>query len=144
MKLNHTQRNQIKLLRGFTLVEMLLVVAIIGTLAALVIPKIAGTGQHAKEVAAAADIKGGIKTALDRYEIDNGTYPRNFNDLVQAPSDAKHWAGPYLDQLPTDPWGNAYIYYFPGKHTQNSYDLLSMGLDAKEGTDDDIGNWMLQ
>jgi general secretion pathway protein G len=141
MKLNHVKRNKSKLAQGFTLVEMLLVVAIIGTLAALVIPKIAGTGEHSKEVAAGADIHGGIKTALDRYEIDNGTYPRSLNDLVQAPSDAKHWNGPYLDQAPVDPWGNAYIYYFPGKHNATGYDLLSMGLDAKEGTDDDIGNW---
>ena len=141
MKLNHTKRNQTKLAQGFTLVEMLLVVAIIGTLAALVIPKIAGTGEHSKEVAAGADIHGGIKTALDRYEIDNGTYPRSLNDLVQAPGDAKHWNGPYLDAVPMDPWGNAYIYYFPGKHNPTSYDLLSMGLDDKEGTDDDIGNW---
>ncbi|HEX3890043.1 MAG TPA: type II secretion system major pseudopilin GspG [Verrucomicrobiae bacterium] len=141
MKLNHLKRNQSKRPQGFTLVEMLLVVAIIGTLAALVIPKIAGTGEHSKEVAAGADIHGGIKTALDRYEIDNGTYPRSLNDLVQAPSDAKHWNGPYLDQVPVDPWGNAYIYYFPGKHNASGYDLLSMGLDAKEGTDDDIGNW---
>jgi len=141
MKLNHVKRNQTKLAQGFTLVEMLLVVAIIGTLAALVIPRIAGSGQHAKEVATLADIKGGIKTALDRYEIDNGTFPRNLNDLVQAPSDAKHWAGPYIDAVPMDQWGNAYIYYFPGKHNSTSYDLLSMGLDAKEGTSDDIGNW---
>src|SRR5476649_193167 len=106
MKLNHTKRNQTQRRQGFTLVEMLLVVAIIGILAALVIPKIAGTGEHSRIVAAGADIKGGIKTAIDRYEIDNGYYPRNFNDLVQQPSDAKHWAGPYLDQLPIDPWGN--------------------------------------
>ena len=141
MKLNHTKRNQSQRRHAFTLVEMLLVVAIIGTLAALVIPKIAGTGEHSKEVAARADIKGGIKTALDRYEIDNGSYPRSLNDLVQAPSDAKHWSGPYLDSVPVDPWGNPYIYYYPGKHSPAGYDLLSMGLDDKEGTDDDIGNW---
>ena len=143
MKLNQTNRNQTKRIHGFTLVEILLVVAIIGTLAALVIPRIAGTSEHAKEVAAAADIHGGIKTALDHYEIDNGSYPRSLNDLLQQPADAKNWHGPYLDgnQLPVDPWGNPYIYYFPGKHNQNGYDLLSAGLDGKEGTDDDIGNW---
>ncbi len=143
MKLNQTNRNQTKRVHGFTLVEILLVVAIIGTLAALVIPRIAGTSEHAKEVAAAADIHGGIKTALDHYEIDNGSYPRSLNDLLQQPADAKNWHGPYLDgnQLPVDPWSNPYIYYFPGKHNQTGYDLLSMGLDGKEGTDDDIGNW---
>ena len=144
MKLNHTQRNQIKLLHGFTLVEMLLVVAIIGILAALVIPRIVGVTDSSRITAAKADIKGGIKTALDRYEIDNGYYPRNLNDLIQAPSDAKHWNGPYLDALPSDPWGEPYIYYYPSKHNQGTYDLLSTGTDRKEGTDDDIGNWMMQ
>ena len=144
MKLQtHTKQNQAKLLRGFTLVEMLLVVAIIGILAALVIPRIAGLSDKSRITAAQADIKGGVKTALDRYEIDNGYYPRNFSDLVQAPSDAKHWNGPYHDQLPSDPRGQTYIYYYPGKHNQASYDLLSIGPDAKEGTDDDIGNWMI-
>lgn len=143
MKLNHVKRNQTKRLQGFTLVEMLLVVTIIGILAALVIPKIAGTSEHSRIVAAQTDIRAGIKTALDHYEIDNGTYPRSLNDLLVQPADAKHWAGPYLDpaQLPIDPWGNPYVYYFPGKHNPNGYDLLSVGPDGKEGTDDDIGNW---
>jgi general secretion pathway protein G len=141
MKLNHTKRNQTRRPHGFTLVEILLVVAIIGTLAALVIPRIAGTSEHAKEVAAGADIHGGIKTALDRYEIDNSSYPRSLNDLVQPPGNAKNWKGPYLEQVPNDPWGNLYIYHYPGKHNPAGYDLLSAGLDEKEGTDDDIGNW---
>jgi general secretion pathway protein G len=143
MKLNHIKRNQTQRLHGFTLVEILLVVAIIGILAALVFPKIAGTSEHSREVAAGADIHGGIKTALDHYEIDCGFYPKSLGDLIQQPSDAKGWHGPYLDspQLPVDPWGNPYIYYYPGKHNANGYDLLSMGPDGKEGTDDDIGNW---
>jgi general secretion pathway protein G len=141
MKLNHTKQNQTQRRQGFTLVEMLLVVAIIGILAALVIPRIAGSTDHARIVSAGADIHGGIKTAIDRYEIDNGSYPRSLNDLVQQPSDAKHWSGPYLDQVPVDPWGNPYVYYYPGKHNPAGYDLSSMGKDEKEGTDDDIGNW---
>jgi len=143
MKLNHAKRNQTQRLRGFTLVEMLLVVAIIGILAALVIPKIAGTSEHSREVAAYTDIHSGIKAALDHFEIDNGYYPKSLNDLIVAPSDAKHWAGPYFDppQLPVDPWGNPYIYYYPSKRNQPTYDLLSAGPDGKEGTDDDIGNW---
>jgi general secretion pathway protein G len=143
MKLNHNKRNQTQRRHGFTLVEMLLVVAIIGILAALVIPKIAGTSEHSREVAAAADIHGGIKTALDHYEIDCGFYPRSLNDLLVQPGDAKNWRGPYLDgtQLPVDPWGNPYVYYYPGKRNANGYDLFSVGPDGKEGTDDDIGNW---
>jgi general secretion pathway protein G len=128
--------------RAFTLVEMLLVVTIIGILAALVIPRIAGTGERARQTAARADINGGIKSALGAYEVDNGFYPKSLQDLLQQPSNARNWHGPYLDKLPLDPWGNAYVYYYPGKHNPTGYDLLSIGPDQKEGTDDDIGNWM--
>ena len=129
--------------QAFTLVELMLVVTIIGILAALVIPKIAGKGEQARETAAHADIYGGIKTALDSFEVDNGYYPKSLSDLIQQPGNAKNWRGPYLDPatLPIDPWGNPYIYYCPGKHNPSGYDLLSMGPDAKEGTADDIGNW---
>ena len=129
--------------RAFTLVELMLVVTIIGILAALVIPKIAGKGEQARETAARADIFGGIKTALDSFEVDNGYYPKSLQDLIQQPSNAKNWRGPYLDPatLPIDPWGNPYVYYFPGKHNPTGYDLLSVGPDGKEGTEDDIGNW---
>lgn len=129
--------------RAFTLVELMLVVTIIGILAALVIPKIAGKGEQARETAARADIFGGIKTALDSFEVDNGYYPKSLQDLIQQPSNAKNWRGPYLDPatLPIDPWGNPYVYYFPGKHNPTGYDLLSVGPDGNEGTEDDIGNW---
>jgi general secretion pathway protein G len=127
--------------RGFTLVEIMLVVVIIGILAALVIPKIAGNTERARVTAAQADINGGIKSALGQYEVDMGFYPKGLQDLLVQPANAKNWHGPYLDKLPVDPWGNAYIYYFPGKHNPNGYDLLSIGPDQKEGTDDDIGNW---
>jgi len=135
---NHKSKFQ----RGFTLVEMLLVVTIIGILAALVIPKIVGRGEQARQTAAQADINGGIKSALGQYEVDNGFYPKNLQDLLVAPSTAKNWHGPYFEtpKLTVDPWGNPYIYYFPGKHSPTSYDLLSAGPDGKEGTDDDIVN----
>jgi len=130
--------------RAFTLVELMLVVTIIGILAALVIPRIAGRGEDARKKAAYADIHGGIKSALDAYEVDNGFYPKSLQDLIQQPSNAKNWHGPYFDPpvLPVDPWGNPYVYYYPGKHNPSGYDLLSVGPDGKEGTDDDIGNWM--
>lgn len=82
------------------------------------------------------DFNGGIKTALDRYRVDLGTYPTNFNDLVQQPAGTTNWGGPYLEQFPSN-----YIYEFPGKHNPNSYDLMSAGPDGKKGTEDDIGNW---
>jgi general secretion pathway protein G len=130
--------------RAFTLVELMLVVTIIGILAALVIPKIAGRGEEAREKAAYADIHGGIKTALDSFEVDNGFYPKSLQDLVQQPSNARNWHGPYFDPpvLPVDPWGNPYIYYYPGKHNQSGYDLLSTGQSGKEGDDDNIVSWV--
>ena len=143
IKKNVGQKNKSK--RGFTLTELMLVVVIIGILAALVIPKIAGNSDRARRTAAVADINGGIKSALGQYEVDNGNYPKSLQDLVVAPGNAKNWHGPYFDsaKLPVDPWGNPYIYYYPaGKHNPTGYDLLSAGPDGKEGTDDDLGNWM--
>ena len=140
MKLNTPVIQKTKLRRAFTLVEMLLVVTIIGILAALVIPKIVGRSEQARVTAAHADISS-IKTALDAFEVDNGYYPKSLQDLVTAPGTAKNWHGPYLDKIPQDPWQNNYLYYFPGKHNAGSFDLLSIGPDSKEGTDDDIGNW---
>jgi general secretion pathway protein G len=133
-----------KLRRAFTLVEMMLVVVIIGILAALVIPKIAGKSEEARITAAHADIFGGIKSALDQYDVDNGYYPKSLQDLLQQPRDASHWRGPYFDppQIPVDPWGNPYLYAFPGKHNPGGYDLWSAGPpDEKSGTDNEIGNW---
>jgi len=142
-----TQKNLVqktKLTRAFTLVEIMLVVAIIGILAALVIPKIAGKSEQARETAAMADIKGGVKSALDQYDVDMGFYPQNLQDLLTPPSrNAAHWHGPYFDppQLPLDPWQNPYQYAYPGKHNPTGYDLWSAGPDGKSGDADDIGNW---
>jgi general secretion pathway protein G len=114
---------------------------IIGILAALVIPRIAGSSERARITATYTDINGGIKSAIGNYEVDNGFYPKSLQDLIQQPSNAKNWHGPYLDKIPMDQWNNPYIYYFPGKHNPTAYDLLSVGPDGKEGTDDDLGNW---
>ena len=127
--------------RAFTLVELMLVVTIIGILAALVVPGLIGRSEQTRRTASIADVMGGITTALNLYEVDNGFFPKSLQDLVQQPADARNWHGPYLKKLPVDPWGNPYIYYYPGKHNQSSFDLLSVGPDGKEGTDDDVGNW---
>ena len=128
---------------AFTLVEMLLVLVILATLAAIVIPKMAGRSQQAKVTAAASDISN-VEMALDAFEVDNGYYPKTggLNDLINPPANATGWKGPYLKKgVPPDPWGNPYIYEYPGKHTPNGYDLMSAGPDGRAGTDDDLNNW---
>ena len=128
---------------AFTLVEMLLVLVILATLAAIVIPKMAGRSQQAKVTAAASDISN-IEMALDSFEVDNGYYPKTggLNDLINPPANSSGWKGPYLKKgVPPDPWGNPYIYEYPGKHTPNGYDLMSAGPDGRAGTDDDLNNW---
>ncbi|MBI3849756.1 MAG: type II secretion system major pseudopilin GspG [Verrucomicrobia bacterium] len=145
MKCNHYLKNKTTRhrSRAFTLVEMLLVLVILATLAAIVYPKIAGRGEQARVTAAQTQISA-FKTALDAFEVDNGYYPKGKNgllDLVQKPQDAQNWHGPYLDKIPPDPWGRDYLYECPGKHNPSSYDVMSVGLDGRAGDEDDITNW---
>ncbi|HEX4084991.1 MAG TPA: type II secretion system major pseudopilin GspG [Chthoniobacteraceae bacterium] len=128
---------------AFTLVEMLLVLFILATLAAIVIPKMTGRSQQAKVTAAASQISS-ISMALDAFEVDNGFYPKTgqLDELTSQPANAPNWKGPYLSKgIPLDPWGNAYTYDYPGKHNPNGFDLMSNGPDGRAGTDDDINNW---
>lgn len=126
--------------QGFTLVELLLVLVILATLAAIVLPKLTGKSEQARITAAKTQIAS-IETALDAFEVDNGFYPPSLDGLVSQPSNATNWHGPYLKNIPTDPWNNAYVYEFPGKHNTNGPDLYSNGPDQRPGTDDDINNW---
>jgi len=131
---------------AFTLVEMLLVLVILATLAAIVIPKMAGRSQQAKVAAAQTQISS-LEMALDSFEVDNGYYPKSggLDDLVTQPANSPGWKGPYLKKgIPADPWGNPYTYEYPGKHNANGYDISSMGPDGRAGTDDDITNWDLK
>lgn len=133
---------------GFTMIEIMLVVIIIGVLAAMVIPNIAGRGQQARVAAAQADIDANISSALDLYEMDNGQYPtteQGLISLVKEPTTTpapRHWNGPYLKKkkMPTDPWGNAYNYISPGVHNTTEFDLFSYGSDGVE-SEDDVINW---
>ena len=107
---------------GFTLIEILLVVVIIGILAAVAVPRFAGRIGQSKEGAAKASIKA-IGVALDLYEMDHGSYPASLSALVEN-SGSPEWRGPYLkDGLPKDPWGNDFIYTAQG----STYDLKSSG-----------------
>ena len=126
---------------AFTLVEMLLVLVILATLAAIVIPKMAGRSKQAQVTAAKTQISN-LEQALDAFEVDNGYYPKGLDALFSAPNNSPNWKGPYLPKaVPNDPWGNGYVYEYPGKHRPDSYDLWSAGPDAQPGTDDDITNW---
>jgi general secretion pathway protein G len=129
--------------QGFTLVEMLLVLVILATLAAIVYPKVMGRSEQARITAAQTQIAS-FKTVLDAFEVDTGKYPVGRNglmDLIQQPRDAVGWHGPYLESIPKDPWGNAYLYEYPGKHNPSSYDISSPG---PPGAQNPIGNWQSQ
>jgi general secretion pathway protein G len=130
--------------RGFTLIELMLVLVILSILAAIVVPKFSGRTEQARQTAAQSQIST-FGTALDAFEVDNGFYPKGrsgLNDLVQAPRDAQSWKGPYLkNDIPNDPWGHPYVYECPGRHNPSSYDLYSDGPDGRAGTEDDVANW---
>ncbi len=132
--------------KGFTLIELMLVVIIIGILVSMVVPRLAGRSEEARIAAARADIKANISLALDLYELDNGTYPTTEQGLLSLrtkPSTAPvptNWKGPYLKREPIDPWGRLYVYKSPGEHNED-YDLYSNGPDGVEGGGDDITNW---
>ena len=129
--------------RGFTLIELTLVVIILSILIALVAPRFVGRAKHARIAATRIQIEH-FSVALDSYELDNGQFPtteQGLSALRFKPSDAPNWNGPYLKkQIPKDPWGNSYVYIFPGVHNID-YDLYSYGPDGAEGTEDDIKNW---
>ncbi|MDP8266515.1 MAG: type II secretion system major pseudopilin GspG [Candidatus Aceula meridiana] len=133
---------------GFTLIEIMLVVIILGILVAMVVPNLAGRGQQAREAAARADIEANLATSLDLYEMDNGKYPsteQGLKALLVEPSTSPvppNWSGPYLKKkrIPLDPWGVEYVYVFPGIQNIQEYDLSSLGPDGIE-SEDDITNW---
>ena len=131
---------------GFTLIEIMLVVTIIGILAAVVLPRLVGRGEEARKSAAKLQIEN-LSLALDTFELDNGRYPatdEGLSALKTAPANAKNWKGPYMKKdISNDPWGRPYIYRCPGTHSKD-YDLLSMGPDGAEGGEDDITNWQNQ
>jgi len=132
--------------RGFTLIELMLVVVILSALVAMVAPRLAGRSEEARRGVAEADIKGNLVLALKLYEVDNGRYPtteQGLAALVEKPTSPpmpKNWKGPYLEQEPLDPWKRLYRYRYPGSHPPRDYDLYSLGADGEE-SDDDINNW---
>jgi general secretion pathway protein G len=128
---------------GFTLVELMLVLVILGILAGLVLPKFAGRSQQARITAAITQIST-FNTALGAYEVDTGSYPSTaagLRALVAQPSDVNGWRGPYLESdVPLDPWQHPYVYQYPGKLNPSGYDIISAGPDGQIGTADDLYN----
>jgi general secretion pathway protein G len=139
--------------RGFTLIEILIVIVILGILVWQIAPRIMGKPEEARRVKAQMDIAT-LETALKLYKLDNGRYPsseQGLQALVEAPTVGvlpRKWReGGYLEKakVPNDPWGNEYVYISPGLH--GDFDIMSYGADGQpggEGDDEDINNWELE
>ena len=132
--------------RGFTLIEVMVVVVILGILAAILVPKVMDRPDQARKTKARQDIRA-LEAALNLYKLDNFVYPttdQGLEALVEEPSSPEpaNWkAGGYVDRLPKDPWNQDYLFLSPGE--QGTIDIFSMGPDQTP-SDDDIGNWGLQ
>jgi general secretion pathway protein G len=137
-------------IRGFTLIEIMVVVIIIGLLAAVIVPQVVGRVDDARISKAKQDIQA-IESALVMFKLDNFKYPstdQGLRALIQQPTDPsiRNWrTGGYLKRVSKDPWGNDYLYVFPGTRG-GEYDLYTLGADAQpggEGPNADIGNWTI-
>jgi general secretion pathway protein G len=136
--------------RGFTLIELMVVIVILGILAGLIIPRIMSRPEEARRSKARLQIES-LETALKLYKLDNFTYPtteQGLQALVEPPTVGtlpKNWRkGGYLEKgkVPKDPWGNDYVYLSPGTH--GDFDIISYGADGEQGGEDkdqDVNNW---
>ncbi|HXQ28687.1 MAG TPA: type II secretion system major pseudopilin GspG [Gemmatimonadales bacterium] len=142
--------NRVRRRSGFTLIEILVVIIILGLLAALVGPRILGRVSEAKSATARTQIEL-LGVALDNYHLDTGRYPtteQGLDALMTKPEREPipvNWRGPYLKRdVPVDPWGRPYIYKSPGDHNPSGYDLSTLGRDGQpggDGEDADITSW---
>jgi len=141
-----TRRIQYRRHRGFTLLELMVVMFILVMLAGVVTVMVTNRVEEAKHAKAITDIES-LENAIDQYHLQNGVYPTALEDLRTKPTgqDLPSWNGPYIKKpVPNDPWGRPYQYVVPGQHNAQSVDLYSLGRDGKEGgsgPDADINNW---
>jgi len=148
MQSRKTPADRLRREAGFTLIEIMVVIVILGLLAALVVPKLVGRTEEAKRTQTRLQIKN-LQQALELFKLDNGFYPsidQGLNALVQVPTAGRvpknYRKGGYLDRVPKDPWGNSFIYVSPGQH--GDFDISSYGADGVpggEGEDVDINSW---
>ena len=143
------KRNMVRKLgrrRAFTLLEVLMVIVILGVLAALVAPRLIGSQDRAKVNATALQLKT-LEEQLERFKIECGRYPtesEGLNALLVKPESediAEKWTGKYIKEAPNDAWGKPINYRVPGQYNSDSIDLWSSGPDMTEGNEDDIKNW---
>ncbi len=134
--------------KGFTLIEIMVVVVILGILASVVVPRIMDNPDKARVAKAKHDIQA-LESALDVYRLDNFAYPstdEGLEALINKPAGAPNWkAGGYIKKLNNDPWGNSYLYLSPGQHGE--IDIYSLGADGApggEGPKADIGSWEIE
>jgi general secretion pathway protein G len=135
--------------RGFTLLEIMVVLAILGLLVAVLVKNVGGDLDRGQQQGASLFVKSTLSLPLTTFRIDMGSYPttaQGLEALISQPqTGGQRWKGPYLDipsgKVPLDPWQQPYEYRFPGVKNKSSYDLFSKGPDQTAGTEDDIGNW---
>lgn len=136
---NHEQTGR----KGFTLIELMIVVIIIAALAAMVAPRLIDRSDEAKANIARGDLSN-LDVSLKLFRLDTGRYPttdEGLQALMARPGGVTQWKGPYLERKPLDPWKRAYHYRFPGARNPGGVDLFSAGSDGQEDTADDVNNW---
>lgn len=142
----HKMTATIPATRGFTLIEVLLTLALLLILATVLILNVDSIFGGGRNQVAEIWVNQTIRTPLRTYQLHVGRYPtteEGLKALLERPSgvNERAWRGPYIDELPSDPWGREFQYRSPGQHNPTSYDVWSMGADGVSGTPDDVGNW---